>query len=114
MRTSRFVRSVAALATAGLLAVTGCAARAPTVTRSDAVINDDVRARLAANAQTEPFDITVDTQGGVVHLTGDVAKDTDRATVERIALDAPGVRSVNNDVRYGAVPAPPGADAVAP
>jgi osmotically-inducible protein OsmY len=107
---TRFVRSVAAVATGVLLGITGCAARTPTVTRSDTAISDDVRARLAADPQTEPFDITVDTQSGIVHVTGDVAKDSDRAKVERIALDAPGVSSVNNDVRYGTAPEPAAAD----
>lgn len=110
---TRFVRSVAAVATGVLLGITGCGPHTPKVTRNDTVISDDVRARLAADPQTEPFDITVDTNGGIVHVTGDVAKDSDRAKVERIALDSPGVRSVNNDVRYGAVKAPVAVDAVA-
>ena len=85
---------------------TACAVRPPVVTRDDATITSDVRARLAADAQTKPFTITVDTEAGVVHVTGDVANDADRTTVERIAHDTPGVQSVDNDVRYGGVPVP--------
>ena len=89
-----------------LIAFTACAVRPPMVTRDDASITSDVRARLAADAQTKPFAITVDTKAGVVHVGGDVANDADRKAVERIALEAPGVHTVENDVRYGGVPVP--------
>jgi osmotically-inducible protein OsmY len=94
------------------IAFTACAVRPPMVTRDDASITSDVQARLAADPQTKPFAITVDTKAGVVHVAGDVAKDADRQAVERIAHDAPGVQGVDNDVRYGGVPVPvePSAD----
>jgi osmotically-inducible protein OsmY len=76
------------------------------VTRDDASITSDVQARLAADAQTKPFAITVDTKAGVVHVAGDVAKAADRKAVERIARDAPGVHAVDNNVRFGGVPVP--------
>ena len=106
------VRSAAALAISMFIAFTACAVHAPLVTRDDASITSDVQARLAADPQTKPFAITVDTKAGVVHVAGDVAKDADRQAVERIARAAPGVHSVENDVRYGAVPVPaePSAD----
>ena len=85
-----------------LIGATGCIGRTPVVHREDAAISDDVRARLAADGQTKPFAITVATTAGVVRVTGDVAKSDDRDSVERIARETPGVRSVNNDVRYGA------------
>jgi osmotically-inducible protein OsmY len=76
------------------------------VPRDDAAITNDVRARLAADAQTKPFAIAVDTNAGKVHVAGDVANDAERNSVARIAGETPGVRSVDNDVRYGSVPAP--------
>jgi hypothetical protein len=105
-------RSAAALAMSMFIAFTACAVRPPMVTRDDASITSDVQARLAADPQTKPFAITVDTKAGVVHVAGDVAKDADRQAVERIAHDAPGVQGVDNDVRYGGVPVPvePSAD----
>lgn len=95
-----------------LIAFTACAARPPIVIRDDAAITSDVRARLAADAQTKPFAISVDTKAGVVHVAGDVAQEADRQAVERIASDTPGVHTVDNDVRYGGVPVPvePSAD----
>jgi len=80
---------------------TGCIGRVPVSPRDDAAITGDVQARLAADAQTKPFAITVATTAGVVHVTGAVAKAVDRDSVERIARETPGVRSVNNDVRFG-------------
>ena len=89
-----------------LVGATGCVGRGPTVPRDDATITGDVRARLAADAQTKPFAITVATTAGVVHMTGSVPQSNDRDSVERIARDTPGVRSVNNDVRFDGVPVP--------
>ena len=89
-----------------LISATGCAARVPVVHREDAAITEDVRARLAANAETKPFAINVATTAGVVAVTGDVAVSADRDSVERIAHDTPGVRSVDNNVRFGGVPVP--------
>jgi osmotically-inducible protein OsmY len=89
-----------------LIAATGCVGPSPVVHREDAAITEDVRARLAADGQTKPFAITVATNSGVVAVTGDVAKSADRDTVERIARDTPGVRSVDNNVRYGGVAVP--------
>jgi hypothetical protein len=103
---ARTARSAAVLALPMLLALTACAARVPVVTRDDASITSDVQARLAADAQTKPFAITVDTKAGVVHVAGDVAKAADRKAVERIARDAPGVHAVDNNVRFGGVPVP--------
>ena len=102
----RISSGAAAWAISMFIAFTACAVRPPTVARDDAAITSDVRARLAADPQTKPFAITVDTKAGVVHVGGDVAKDADRQAVERIAQDAPGVQGVENNVRYGGVPAP--------
>jgi osmotically-inducible protein OsmY len=100
------VRALATLAVAVLIGATGCVSRAPVVQRTDAAITEDVRARLAADEQTKPFAITVATTAGVVHVSGSVARSADRESVERIARDTPGVRSVDNHVRYGGTPVP--------
>lgn len=101
---ARPVRGVAILTIGVLIGIAGCAHGPPIVQRNDAAITSDVRARLAADQQTNAFAITVDTKAGVVHVAGDVAKSADRERVERIAGDVPGVSAVDNDVRYGAVP----------
>ena len=90
-----------------LIAATGCVTQ-PRVVREDAEITRDVQARLAADSQTKPFAIKVATTAGVVSVAGEVAKSSDRDFVERIARETPGVRSVDNNVRYGAAPSPVG------
>ena len=89
-----------------LIGATGCVGRSPVVPRDDASITKDVQARLTADGQTKPFAITVGTTAGVVHVAGSVPKSADRESVERIARETPGVRSVDNDVRFGGVPVP--------
>jgi len=89
-----------------LIGATGCVGGARVVPRDDASITEDVRARLATDGQTKPFVITVGTTAGIVHVAGSVAKSTDRDSVERIARETPGVRSVDNDVRFGGEPVP--------
>lgn len=96
------VAATIAIAIALLVGVVGCAARQSIVERDDASITTDVRARFAADAQVSPLKVAVDTKGGIVHLTGTVATDEDRNSVERIARESPGVHSVDNDVRFGA------------
>jgi hyperosmotically inducible protein len=74
------------------------------VHRDDAAITQDVRERLTVDGQTKPFAINVATDAGVVHVTGNVESSADRDSVERIARETPGVRSVDNDVRFGGTP----------
>ncbi len=84
-----------------LIGAVGCAAKQPVVQRDDVAITEDVRARFAADASVSPLRVDVDTKAGVVRLTGFVATDGDRASVERIARAAPGVRGVDNNVIFG-------------
>lgn len=92
-----------ALATAFLAAAasTGCAARQVVALRDDAAITRDVQERLAADPAVDQAGITVETNAGVVHISGNVGTDVERNAAERIARDTPGVRSVDNHVRFG-------------
>lgn len=101
------MRGITLLAILMLVGFTGCMARSAVVARDDDAITNDVQARLAADAQTKPFAITVDTKAGVVRVAGAVAKDADRNAVEHIARTTPGVRAVDNYVQYGVVPVVP-------
>ena len=97
---------MATLAIAMLIGMTGCVARSRVVPRDDALITEDVRARLAADGQTKPFAIKVGTTAGVVNVAGSVPKAADRDSIERIARETPGVRSVDNHVIFGGEPVP--------
>jgi hypothetical protein len=90
-----------AFGTALLIGAMGCVAAKPVVQRDDVAITQDVRARFAADASVNPLNVSVDTQAGVVRLTGFVPTEDDRRSVERIALESPGVRRVDNSVIFG-------------
>ena len=92
-----------------LVGAIGCTGPSPVITRDDPSISEAVRTRLASDVQTKPYDITVGTTEGVVRVSGSVAKSADRDAVERIARETPGVRSVDNHVRFGNMPVPVGA-----
>ena len=98
---SRTPRGAAIVVIAMLIGGIGCSARQPIVERDDVSITNDVRARLAADTQASPLRINVETKTGIVKLSGNVATDGERNSVERIARETPGVRSVDNNVRFG-------------
>jgi len=89
-----------------MIGAMGCVGPSPVTPSDDVAISEAVRTRLAADGQTKPFAITVGTTEGVVHVSGAVAKSGDRDAVERIARETPGVRSVDNHVRFGDMPVP--------
>ncbi len=89
----------AAMAT--MIAIVGCAPKHVVVTRDDSAITQDVQARIHADPTAGGATIGVDTKAGVVSLNGAVASDHIRNSAERIARDTPGVRSVDNNVRFG-------------
>jgi hypothetical protein len=97
-------RIAAIIAIPLIIAAVGCSARQHVVERDDASITTDVEARLAADTQAHPLAVTVATTAGEVRLTGSVPTDSDRTAVERIAREAPGVRTVDNDVTFGTSP----------
>lgn len=100
--TSRAMRiALGSAAVATMIATVGCAARQVVVARDDSAITQDVQARLKADPTAGGAKIGVDTKAGVVSLNGAVANDGIRDSAERIARDTPGVRSVDNNVRFG-------------
>lgn len=83
----------------------GCAAHQEIVLRDDVAITKDVQDRLSADPVASRAKIAVETKAGIVHLTGVVTSDTIRDSAEKIARTTPGVRSVDNNVRFGAAEA---------
>lgn len=98
---SRMMRTAIGLGMAAMIVTAGCAARQEIVLREDGAITQDVQTRLGADPAASGSKIGVDTKAGVVSLTGSVTTDTIRDTAERIARDTPGVRSVDNNMRFG-------------
>ncbi len=94
-------RAVVAVMALAAAASAGCAARQQVALRDDGAITKDVEQRLAADPIARGSTISVETKAGVVSLQGAVATDTVRSSAERIARNTPGVREVDNNVRFG-------------
>jgi hyperosmotically inducible protein len=101
MRIHSFLRLLAPLALVGL-AATGCmSSRPPSEQVSDAAITSKVKSALAGDATTNPLKVDVDTNEGVVRLSGTVEKAENRTRAEEVARHVEGVRRVVNDIQVG-------------
>jgi osmotically-inducible protein OsmY len=106
MKASRLTKRIQALRMAAMLTVvatllaTGCAARQEVALRDDSAITKDVQDRLGANPVSSKAQIGVETKSGIVSLSGNVSEDV-RSSAEQVARDTPGVRSVDNNMRFG-------------
>jgi hyperosmotically inducible protein len=67
----------------------------------DAGITAQVKAKLAADGDINPFNIDVDTVDGVVTLNGKVAKAEAKTKAGQLARETDGVRRVNNLIQVG-------------
>jgi len=67
----------------------------------DATITTKVKAKLATDGDINPFNINVETNGGVVTLQGRVKKAETRVKAERYARETGGVKKVINLVKVG-------------
>ena len=68
---------------------------------NDAAITSRVTARLAADPDVNPFEIDVDTNDGVVRLSGMVESERQRSEALALAHRTSGVRGVINDIELG-------------
>ena len=102
MRNGNPVVLAAILLCSGTLALQGCLS-SPQCTseecKNDAKITADVKAKLKENRELGgPNTVYVQTRGGVVYLTGQVATDLQRSTAETAAQQVPGVVRVVNSI----------------
>ena len=67
----------------------------------DGAITAKVKAKLAASAEINPFNVDVATAQGVVSLIGRVETAEQKAEAERIARETEGVRGVRNLLEVG-------------
>jgi hyperosmotically inducible protein len=80
----------------------GCSTSRPIDTQaSDALITSKVEGKLAADPETNNFEIDVDTQNGQVRLRGMVETEAERREAEYHARSTEGVRSVDNQLKIG-------------
>lgn len=93
---------LATLAVLLVLGVTACASTQSAGTQvDDTAIKTAVKAKIAADPETNPFEIKVDVNEGVVHLRGTVDEAEDRTTAGRLARDTDGVVRVENEITVG-------------
>ena len=102
MRNGNPVVLAAILLCSGTLALQGCLS-SPQCTseecKNDANITAGVKAKLKEHRELGgPNTVYVQTRGGVVYLTGQVATDLQRSTAETAAQQVPGVVRVVNSI----------------
>ena len=68
----------------------------------DAAITTKVKAKLAKDSQVSAMNIKVDTDNGVVKLSGDAKSQEEADKAAEIAKNTEGVASVTNDIRVNA------------
>lgn len=67
----------------------------------DATITTKIKAKIAGDSFVNTFNIDVDTQNGVVTLSGRVATAEAREKAESLARETKGVKGVHNDLKVG-------------
>lgn len=65
----------------------------------DSAITAKVKSKLATDSQTSAIKISVETNGGVVTLTGNVPSDTEKSKAETLAKSTDGVKRVQNEIK---------------
>ncbi len=87
--------------------VSGCAVtgghETPGEYADDATITTRVKARFAKDPSVSAMRIHVDTDKGVVNLTGSAKSSSERQQAESIAVGVPGVKSVQNNITVESV-----------
>ncbi len=68
----------------------------------DAAITTKVKAKFATDSQVSAMSIKVDTDNGVVKLSGNAKSQEEADKAAEIAKNTEGVTSVTNDIRVGA------------
>ncbi len=100
-------KSLVALAIAGSAlcftpALQSCKSNQPVTEQvSDATITSKVKAKYVGDADVKVFDISVNTEEGVVYLTGRVDTQQQKDEAERIAWNTEGVKQVVNHIKVG-------------
>jgi hyperosmotically inducible protein len=72
-----------------------------TTSADDSFITTKIKSKLTVSGDVNPFNIDVDTQNGVVTLSGRVAKPEAKAEAERLARETEGVKEVRNNITVG-------------
>jgi hyperosmotically inducible protein len=90
------------LAAAATFGTAACSTNVPVSEQiDDAAITAEVKSKLAADPEVSAHNIDVDTNEGVVTLSGRVDDSSEKSEAEQLARSADGVRRVINNLRVG-------------
>ena len=93
---------VACLAFASVSGLESCSSTQPAKEQfSDAGITTKIKAKFVADPEINPFNISVETEEGIVYLTGRVQDESVKEEAEKLARETEGVRSVVNHIQVG-------------
>jgi osmotically-inducible protein OsmY len=97
----QFGGTAALLAALMLVTITGCASPGQPAEQAigDTVITAGVKTAIATEPSLKVSDINVETQAGIVQLSGFVSSAEDVASAAAVARTVKGVKSVRNDLR---------------
>ena len=99
---NRTTSALCAVALAAMLLAPGCmTTRSASGQVDDAWITSKVESKLAADPEVNNFEIDVDTQEGVVRLSGNVEQEKARQEAEKLARNTEGVKAVKNEIELG-------------
>jgi osmotically-inducible protein OsmY len=102
MRSFRFTSLAATFGTLALLSATAPAmAEGAGDFMDDSAITTKIKASLIKDQELKAFDIHVDTDHAIVHLTGNVDTSIQKADAVRVAKTTTNVRDVVNDITVG-------------
>jgi osmotically-inducible protein OsmY len=101
MKTTKTVRTKILLVSGALLiALVGCAntGEKSGMYMDDSLITSKVKTQMATDKEVKAHNITVNTSGGVVTLTGTAATMRESERAGQIAQNVAGVKSVKNEI----------------
>jgi hypothetical protein len=101
----RFRAGFAAVLFSSALVLGGCNVMKVFQSPDDKAITTEIQAKLFDDPVLKTRDIRVNSEKGLVTLTGTVSTDLEKAAAERIAVEASGVKSVLNQLMVSAAPA---------
>ena len=93
---------IAAIALCASPTLQSCSSTQPASEQmSDATITSKIKAKYVADPEINPFNISVETEEGIVYLTGRVKTQGSKDEAEQLARDTDGVRQVVNNIQVG-------------
>lgn len=103
MSRHRFSRTlITALGLGLIVALAACSStRSPGDQVDDAWITTKITSKFTADPEVNPFEIDVDTDDGVVRLSGMVETENQRSEAIKLAANTEGVTRVINDIELG-------------